>query len=137
MRTSGWWTTLAHPFNFTQWTLVNYENVLSADGMFAAFVNSLVVTIPATIIPITIAAFAAYAFAWIEFRGRGFLFALVVALLVVPLQMSLIPLFRLYSQLNLTATFLGIWLAHTGFGLPLAVYLLYNYISQLLSLIHI
>ena len=131
MRVTGWWSALAHPFNFTQWTLANYENVLSADGMLAAFVNSLVVTIPATIIPITIAAFAAYAFAWIEFRGRSFLFALVVALLVVPLQMSLIPLFRLYSQLDLSATFLGIWLAHTSFGLPLAIYLLYNYIAQL------
>lgn len=131
MRTSGWWTALAHPFNFTQWTLANYENVLTADGMLTAFVNSLVVTIPATIIPITIAAFAAYAFAWIDFRGRRFLFALVVALLVVPLQMSLIPLFRLYNVLDLSATFLGIWLAHTGFGLPLAIYLLYNYIAQL------
>lgn len=131
MRSSGWWTAVAHPFNFTQWTLENYQNVITADGMGTAFVNSFVVTIPATVIPITIAAFAAYAFAWMKFRGRDWLFALVVALLVVPLQMSLIPLFRLYNSLSLTATFLGIWLAHTGFGLPLAIYLLYNYISQL------
>ncbi|MCP5095010.1 MAG: carbohydrate ABC transporter permease [Chloroflexi bacterium] len=131
MRVTGWWTAVAHPFNFTQWTLENYGNVLLADGMGTAFINSLVVTIPATVIPITIAAFAAYAFAWMKFPGRDWLFALVVALLVVPLQMSLIPLFRLYSTFNLTSTFLGIWLAHTGFGLPLAIYLLYNYISQL------
>ncbi len=131
MRVTGWWTAVAHPFNFTQWTLENYSNVLTADGMGTAFVNSLVVTIPATVIPITIAAFAAYAFAWMKFPGRDWLFALVVALLVVPLQMTLIPLFRLYNTLNLTASFLGIWLAHTGFGLPLAIYLLYNYISQL------
>lgn len=131
MRTSGWWTALAHPFNFTQWTLENYQNVIFADGMGTAFVNSLVVTIPATVIPITIAAFAAYAFAWMKFPAREWLFALVVGLLVVPLQMSLIPLFRLYNVANLNSTFLGIWLAHTGFGLPLAVYLLYNYISQL------
>jgi len=131
MRASGWWTAVAHPFNFTQWTLENYYNVIGADGMGTAFINSFVVTIPATVIPITIAAFAAYAFAWMKFRGRDWLFALVVALLVVPLQMSLIPLFRLYNSLSLTASFLGIWLAHTGFGLPLAIYLLYNYISQL------
>ena len=96
-----------------------------------AFLNSLIVTIPATVIPITIAAFAAYAFAWITFRGRGILFAIVVALLVVPLQMSLIPILKLYSGAGLYGTFLGIWLAHTAFGLPLAIFLLYNFISQL------
>jgi len=89
------------------------------------------VTIPATMIPITIAAFAAYAFAWIKFPGRGILFALVVGLLVVPLQMSLVPILRLYGDLGLYGTFLGMWLAHTAFGLPLAIFLLYNFISQL------
>ena len=93
-----------------------------------AFINSLIVTIPATVIPITIAAFAAYAFAWIPFRGRGILFTIVVALLVVPLQMSLIPILQLYRGLGLYGTFLGIWLAHTAFGLPLAIFLLYNFI---------
>ncbi len=128
--TSGWWTTLAHPFE-TTWTFVNYSDVLTSDGMFNAFVNSLIVTIPATVIPITLAAFAAYAFAWIRFPGRALLFAIVVGLLVVPLQMTLVPLLRAYNGLELTGTFLGIWLAHSGFGLPLAIYLLYNYISQL------
>jgi alpha-glucoside transport system permease protein len=128
--TSGWWTTFAHPFSET-WTLVNYENVLTADNMFNAFINSLIVTIPATVIPITIAAFAAYAFAWMIFPGRVLIFTIVVALLVVPLQMTLVPLLRLYGDLGLTGTFLGIWLAHAAFGLPLAIYLLYNYISQL------
>ena len=99
--------------------------------MFNAFVNSLIVTIPSTILPITIAAFAAYGFAWMRFPGRNALFALVVALLVVPLQMALIPILRLYVTLDLNGTFPGLWLAHTGFGLPLATYLLYNYISQL------
>ena len=99
--------------------------------MFDAFINSLIVTIPSTVIPITLAAFAAYAFAWVKFRGRAFLFAVVVGLLVVPLQMSLVPLLRVYQSTGLTGSFLGIWLAHTGFGLPLAIYLLYNYISQL------
>ncbi len=128
--TTGWWTALFSPFA-TEWTLDNYVNVLGRGGMFDAFVNSLIVTIPATVIPITLAAFAAYAFAWIKFRGRAFLFAVVVGLLVVPLQMSLVPLLRIYQATEMTGTFLGIWLAHTGFGLPLAIYLLYNYISQL------
>lgn len=128
---SGWWTVLAHPFEMTQWTLANYQRVLTADGMGNAFLNSLAVTVPAVVIPITIAAFAAYAFAWMEFPGRVILFVVVVGLMVVPLQMSLIPLLRLYTQFDLNGTFLGIWLAHTGFGLPLAVYLLFGYISSL------
>jgi alpha-glucoside transport system permease protein len=128
---SGWWTVFAHPFEFTQYTLANYERVLTAEGLFDAFVNSLIVTIPATVIPITLAAFAAYGFAWTKFRGRSFLFAMVVGLIVIPLQMSLVPLLRIYGDFDLVGTFVGVWLAHTGFGLPLAIYLLYNYISQL------
>src|SRR5687768_5635616 len=96
-----------------------------------AFLNSLVVAIPATAIPILIAAFAAYGFAWMNFRGRKFMFAVVVALLVVPLQIALSPILSDYQNLNLTGTYLAVWLAHAGFGLALAVYLLYNYISQL------
>ena len=129
--TSGWWDALLQPFRDAQWTLSNYNVVLSSEGMGNAFLNSLIVTIPATMIPITIAAFAAYAFAWIKFPGRGILFALVVGLLVVPLQMSLVPILRLYGDLGLYGTFLGMWLAHTAFGLPLAIFLLYNFISQL------
>jgi alpha-glucoside transport system permease protein len=128
---TGWWTVFAHPFEFTQYTLANYERVLTAEGLFDAFVNSLIVTIPATVIPITLAAFAAYGFAWTKFRGRSFLFAMVVGLLVIPLQMSLVPLLRIYGEFDLVGSFVGVWLAHTGFGLPLAIYLLYNYISQL------
>ena len=131
---SGWWTALLNPFQEGQWTLQNYATVLGTEGMFNSFLNSLIVTIPATVIPITIAAFAAYAFAWIKFPGRGLLFALVVALLVVPLQMSLIPILQLYNPntgVGLYGTFLGLWLAHTAFGLPLAIFLLYNFMSQL------
>jgi alpha-glucoside transport system permease protein len=128
---SGWWTSLLHPFEPNQWTLSNYATVISSDGMGNAFLNSLIVTIPSTVIPITIAAFAAYAFAWIPFRGRGILFIIVVGLLVVPIQMSLIPILKIYSAGNLYGSFLGIWLAHTGFGLPLAIFLLYNFMSQL------
>jgi alpha-glucoside transport system permease protein len=129
--TSGWWTALLNPFAPNQWTLSNYQTVISSDGMGNAFINSLVVTIPSVAIPITIAAFAAYAFAWIPFRGRGILFTIVVALLVVPIQMSLIPILQIYAAGNLYGSFLGIWLAHTGFGLPLAIFLLYNFMSQL------
>jgi alpha-glucoside transport system permease protein len=128
---TGWWEGLLHLFDQNQWTLQNYQQVLAQNGMENAFLNSLIVTIPSTVIPITIAAFAAYAFAWIPFRGRGLLFTVVVALLVVPLQMALIPILKLYSGASLYGTFLGIWLAHTAFGLPLAIFLLYNFISQL------
>jgi alpha-glucoside transport system permease protein len=131
IRATGWWEAILHPFEASQWTVSNYAAVLNADGLASAFVNSLVVTIPSVVIPITMAAFAAYAFAWMRFPGRSILFALVVGLLVVPLQMSLVPVLRLYAGLELSGTFLGTWLAHTGFGLPLATYLLYNYISQL------
>jgi len=145
VNTSGWWTALAHPFHAAQWTLENYRQALDTGGLQNAFMNSLAVTIPATVIPITIAAFAAYAFSWMEFRGRFVLFVAVVALLVVPLQMAVIPILRMFvsgaslfgirtfPDLDLNGTFLGVWLAHTGFGLPLAVYLLRNYIGSLPS----
>jgi alpha-glucoside transport system permease protein len=143
--TSGWWTAFAHPLQAGQWTLENYRSALDAGGLGNSFLNSLAVTIPSTVIPITIAAFAAYAFSWMEFRGRYVLFVAVVGLLVVPLQMALIPILKLYvngatiadyvvfPELHLNGTFLAVWLAHTGFGLPLAVYLLRNYIGSLPS----
>jgi alpha-glucoside transport system permease protein len=105
--------------------------VVPGDNMLGAFLNSLAVTVPSTVIPILIAAFAAYAFAWMRFPGRRWMFIMVVALLVVPLQIALVPILRDYRSLNLNGTFLGIWLAHSGFGLALATYLLYNYISGL------
>ena len=125
---TGWWTALTPPFAFT---LENYERVLAAYNLWPSFLNSLIVTIPATVIPLLIAAFAAYAFAWMEFPGRTALFLLVVGLLVVPLQMTLIPVLRLYTDLGLAGTFPGIWLAHSGYGLPFAVYLLRNFIGAL------
>ncbi len=114
-----------------KFTLNNYRTVLFADGMDRAFINTLTVTIPATIIPILIAAFAAYALAWMDFPGRGLLIAAVVGLLVVPLQLALVPLLKLHTEIGIGQSFLGIWLAHTGFGLPLAVYLLRNYMVGL------
>ena len=116
-----------------RFTTENYGTVLLSEGIGRAFINSLTVTIPATIIPILIAAFAAYALAWMKLPGRGYLIAIIVGLLVVPLQMSLIPLLRLYNLAGsgLSQTYLGIWLAHTGFGLPFAIYLLRSYIAGL------
>ncbi len=111
--------------------LDNYEQILTSDNMDRAFINTLTVTIPATIIPILIAAFAAYALAWMDFAGRGFLIAMVVGLLVVPLQLALVPLLQLHNKVGIGQSFLGIWLAHTGFGLPLAIYLLRNYMVGL------
>jgi alpha-glucoside transport system permease protein len=117
-----------------EYTIQNADGsttTLQGDDLVGAFINSLTVAIPSTIIPILIAAFAAYGFAWMTFPGRKILFTIVVALLVVPLQIALVPILRDYVSLNLNGTNLGVWLAHTGFGLPLAVYLLYNYISGL------
>jgi alpha-glucoside transport system permease protein len=101
------------------------------DDMSGALINSLIVAVPSTLIPILVAAFAAYGFAWMRFPGRRVLFILVVALLVVPLQIALVPILRDYVTLGINGTYLALWLAHTGFGLPLATYLLYNYISEL------
>ena len=128
---TGWWSVFQTPFKFTQFTLENYVEVITNQGMGRAFVNSLYITIPATVIPIMIAAFAAYAFAWMRFRGRNILFIVVVGLLVVPLQMTLIPILRIYNRMGLSGSFLGIWLAHTGYGLPFAIYLFRNYFGGL------
>lgn len=119
-----------------RFTLDNYREVLSAEGIGQSFINSLTVAIPATIIPILVAAFCAYALAWMKFPGRAILIAVIVGLLVVPLQMSLIPLLKLYNGVGAffgvpAKTYVGIWLAHMGFGLPLAIYLLRNYMAGL------
>lgn len=125
---SGWWTVFSPP---TQLTLELYREALTRSGMGQSFVNSLFISIPATVIPIMIAAFAAYAFAWLEFPGRNVVFVLVIGLLVVPLQMTFIPILRLYNRVGLTGTFPGIWLAHAAYGLPLAIYLLRNFMGGL------
>lgn len=114
-----------------RFTLGNYDRVLFAEGIGRAFINTMTVTIPATVIPILIAAFAAFALAWMEFPGRALLIAAIVGLLVVPLQLSLIPLLKLHNSLGIGKEYVGIWLAHSGFGLPLAIYLLRNYMVGL------
>lgn len=131
-----------------EFTLDNYKNVLSgkeyklklADGsetvqkgtgLSQAFWNTLTIAVPATIIPVLIASFAAYAFAWLRFPGRKTLFFIIMAMLVIPLQVALIPILKDYTALGLNGSYLGIWLAHTAFGLPLVTYFMYNFISQL------
>jgi len=126
--TSGWWEVFTPPTDFT---LELYEEAVTARNMGQSFVNSLFITIPATIIPIMAAAFAAYAFAWLDFPGRNVLFLVVVALLAVPLQMTFIPILQIYNRVGLTGEFLGIWLAHAGFGMPFSVYLLRNSVGAL------
>ena len=130
MASSGWWTVFTGGGGSL--SLDNYNTVIfGGDGLATAFLNTLAVTIPSVAIPILIAAFAAYAFAWMHFPGKRIMFIILVALLAVPLQISLIPVLRAYLAIHLNGTFLAVWLAHAGFGLALATYLLYNYISQL------
>jgi alpha-glucoside transport system permease protein len=125
---TGWWTAFQTPFQFT---LDNYSTVLAQNGMGRSFLNSLIVSIPGTVIPVLIAGFAAFAFAWMKFRGRDIIFMFVVALLVVPVQMTLIPVLKLLADVHLVGTFPGIWLAHTAYGLPFAIFLLRNFFAQL------
>lgn len=126
--TSGWWTAITSPLQFT---LDNYRHVLTTNNMGRSFVNSLFVAVPATVMPVLIAAFAAYAFAWMDFPGRNVIFLGIVGLLVVPVQMTLIPVLRLFTSAGITGTFPAIWLAHTGYGLPFAIYLLRNFFGAL------
>lgn len=129
---SGWWTALLE----WRYTTGNYVEVLSSrdlppPGFADNFINSFIITIPSTILPILIAAWAAYAFAWMKFRGRDTLYLLVVALLVVPLQTTWVPVLRIFNLFGLTGSFVGIWLAHTAYGTPFAIFLLRNFFAEL------
>jgi alpha-glucoside transport system permease protein len=127
IQSSGWWTTL----NDFAFTLHNYDLVLDNAKMGSSFVNSIIITVPSTLLPLTIGAAAAYAFSWIRFPFRDTIFLLIVALMVVPIQMALVPLLRLFRDLGISDWYVGIWLAHTAFGLPLAVFLLRNFFITL------
>ncbi|HET6563673.1 MAG TPA: carbohydrate ABC transporter permease [Marmoricola sp.] len=129
---SGWWTAVFNPFG-TGWTLDNYDRMFAGTAMDTAFVNSIVVAIPATIIPIMFAAFAAYAFTFMDFRGKDLLFVAIVAVMVVPLQVALQPMLNFLGPrgLGISGDYLSVWLMHTGFGMPLAIYVLRNYMSTL------
>jgi alpha-glucoside transport system permease protein len=128
---TGWWAALAPPFNFT---LDNYAKVLTSNHLGHSLFNSFMISIPATVIPTTVAAFAAYAFSWMKFPGRNWLFLALVGLLAVPLQLSFVPVLKVFVAIGLTPDswgFVGVWLAHTGYGLPFAIYLLANFFRAL------
>ncbi len=127
IQSSSWWSSLLH----WDFTLHNYDLVLSNAKMGSAFVSSLMITIPSTILPLVLGAMAAYAFSWIRFPFRDTIFLIVVALMVVPLQMALVPLLKLFRELEIANWYVGIWLAHTAFGLPLAIFLLRNFFITL------
>ena len=123
---SGWWWAFTWPLDLDQFTIDSYRLVWTG-GIGRSFLTSMVIALPAVAIPIVIAVFAAYALAFTGFRGRHLLSAIIVALLVVPSQVAIVPLIRLYSQFDLNGTYAAVYLSHAGFGLPLAVYILRNY----------
>ncbi len=125
---TGWWTGLIPPWQFT---IQNYQAVIQAQGLGQAFLNSLIISIPGTLLPIAIGSFAAYAFAWMKFPGRDFLFFLIVAMLVIPNQIALIPIFALFTGIGLTGQYASVWIVHTAFGLPFAIFLLRNFFGAL------
>lgn len=129
IQNSGWWTWFTNP----EFTLDNYDQVLfgSSTGFSTYFINTLVITIPAVVIPITIALLAAYAFAWIDFRGRDLLFVGMFALQIVPLQVTLIPLLSIYVDVGLAGSFWTVWLSHSIFALPLAIFLFHNFMKDI------
>jgi len=143
IKRTSWWEALFTGQIWSELTLENYSEIFFADGLNRSFYNSFAVTIPSTIIPITIAAFAAYAFAFMEFKGKNVMFLLVVGSMIIPLQMSLVPLLQLFKSgaevfgltiipaLDINGTYVATWFAHTGFGLPLATFLLRDFMMGL------
>lgn len=125
---TGWWTAFAPPFNFT---FENYETVITRNGIARNFLNSALITIPVTIISVLVAAITGFAFARWSFRGREFVFAVVLALLSVPLQMTLVPLLRMFTEWDIVGTFPAVWIAHVGFALPFAIYLMRNFFATI------
>jgi alpha-glucoside transport system permease protein len=131
IQNSGWWTFFTNP----AFTLDNYKQVLdtqtSGTTLSQAFINSVVITLPAVVIPISLALLASYAFAWIDFKGRDFLFVLVFALQIVPIQVTLVPLLSIYAKLGMAGTFWPVWISHSIFALPLAIFLLHNFMKEI------
>jgi len=127
IQNSGWWTT----FGSFHLTLENYQQVLSAQGMGQAFLNSLFIAIPSTLIPLVVCSLAAYAFSWIEFRFRDTIFLIIIALMMIPIQVAFLPVLQLFRPLGFTQSYFGIWLAHTAFALPFGIFLLRNFFITL------
>jgi len=130
-QSTGWWTMFWTPSAWGRLTFDNYTTAINDAELGQALVNSLAITLPATFIPVLVAAFAAYAFAFMEFPGRNFLFLAVVSLLVVPNYIAFVPILRIYSDFEIAGTFPAVWLAHIGFGMSLAIYILRNYMATL------
>ncbi len=128
MAQAGWWTTLFPPHGFT---LASYQQVLAIEGVGSSIINSILITVPATVIQLTIATMGAYAFAWMKFPGKDIFFIVIVGLMVVPIQMTLIPVLQIFKFLHLNGTIQAVWLAHSGYGLPFEVFLLRNYLGGL------
>jgi alpha-glucoside transport system permease protein len=128
MGQAGWWTTLFPPHGFT---LASYQQVLNTEGVASSIVTSVLITIPATVIQLAIATMGAYAFAWMKFPGKNIFFIVIVGLMVVPIQMTLVPLLQFFKTIGLNGTIISVWLAHSGFGLPFEVFLLRNYLGGL------
>ncbi len=127
-QSTGWWTVLGGLGNLTTG---NYKEAVEQANMGTAFLNSLSIALPATFIPVLVAAFAAYAFTFMEFKGRDVLFLSIVAMLVVPNYVALVPMLKIYGALGMNGTFPAVWLAHIGFGMSLAIYILRNYMATL------
>ncbi len=127
IQVTGWWESIFQ----MRYTLENYAEVLNSQGMFPAFINTLMIAIPSTLIPLTLASMAAYAFSWLSFPGRDALFLLVVAMLMIPVQVAFIPLLKLFAPTGLLNSFGAIWLAHTAFALPFGIFLLRNFFITL------
>jgi alpha-glucoside transport system permease protein len=125
---TGWWTGLVPPWHFT---LQNYMDVIQANGLGQAFINSLIISIPGTLFPLLLGAAAAYAFAWLRFPARNILYFAVVALLVIPSQIALEPVLQLFTIFGFTGQYVAVWIAHTAFGLPFAIFLLRNFFAAL------
>ena len=128
MNNAGWWTTLFPPHGFT---FASYQQVLAIEEVPVSILYSILITIPATVIQLTIATMGAYAFAWMRFPGRNLFFIVIVGLMVVPIQMTLIPVLQIFKFLHVNGTILSVWLAHSGYGLPFEVFLLRNYLGGL------
>jgi len=127
IQATGWWATITT----LRFTLVNYQDVFAAQGMGRAFLNSVIISVPSTLLPLAICSFAAYGFSWLRFRFRDTLFLIVVALMMVPVQLGFIPLLQLFKPFHLTQGYGAIWLAHTAFALPFGIFLLRNFFITL------
>ena len=127
IQVTGWWES----FLQFRYTLSNYSEVLSGQGMLQAFINTILIAVPSTIIPLVLASMAAYAFSWLHFPFRDGLFLLVVALLMIPAQVAFIPLLKLFAPTGLLNSYGAIWLTHTAFALPFGIFLLRNFFITL------